>query len=120
LLRGEEKKVWGYPAYQGRTAAIHEVAPDAQHMNSDRNKFKNHVDEEAKRKNRTKSIVIAKAEWPLRILKRVFGFSKSHHLGRMTRPTEVVSKQAEMLHAAINRTRNEAPTPFSTMFIAER
>jgi IS5 family transposase len=34
------------------------------------------VDEEAKHKNTTKAHMRAKAEWPFRILKRVFGFTK--------------------------------------------
>jgi len=34
---------------------------------------KGEVDEEQKRKNRTKSRVRAKVEWPFRFLKRVFG-----------------------------------------------
>ena len=39
LPHGEGKKVWGDVGYQGQTEAIHEAAPDAQDMNSDRNKF---------------------------------------------------------------------------------
>ena len=37
---------------------------------------RNYVDEEGKRKNKTKSKVRAKVEHPFRILKRVFGFTK--------------------------------------------
>jgi len=44
LPHGEEKKVWGDAGYQGQTEAIHAAAPDAQDMNSDRNKFNNYVD----------------------------------------------------------------------------
>lgn len=57
------------------------VAPDAQDMTCRRTKFKGHVDEEARRKNRTKSKVRAKAEWPFRSLKRVFGFTKMRYRG---------------------------------------
>ena len=39
------------------------------------------VDEEEKRKNPTKSRVRAKVEWPFRILKRVFGFTKVRYRG---------------------------------------
>jgi IS5 family transposase len=81
LLHGKEKKVWGDAGYQGQTEAIHEAAPDAQDMTNRRTKFKNYVDEEGKRKNRTKSRVRAKVEWPFRILKRVFGFVKVRYRG---------------------------------------
>jgi IS5 family transposase len=39
------------------------------------------VDEEGKRKNKTKSKVRAKVEHPFRILKRVFGFTKVRYRG---------------------------------------
>ena len=39
------------------------------------------VDEVEKRKNRNKSRVRAKVEWPFRILKRVFGFVKVRYRG---------------------------------------
>jgi IS5 family transposase len=55
LLHGDEKKVWGDAGYQGQTEAIYEVAPKAQDMTSRRTKFKNYVDEEARRKNTTKA-----------------------------------------------------------------
>ena len=51
LLHGEERKVWGDGAYQGQTEAIHGAAPKAQDMTSRRTRYKNYVDEEAKRKN---------------------------------------------------------------------
>jgi IS5 family transposase len=81
LLHGEEKKVWGDAGYQGQTAAIHEAAPQAQDMTNRRVKTKQGVDEDEKRKNRTKSRVRAKVEWPFRILKRVFGFTKVRYRG---------------------------------------
>ena len=81
LLHGEEKKVWGDAGYQGQTAAIHEVAPAAQDMTSRRVRTKAGVDQEQKRRNRTKARVRAKVEWPFRILKRVFGFSKVRYRG---------------------------------------
>jgi IS5 family transposase len=34
LLHGDEKKVWGDAGYQAQTAAIREVAPEAQDMTS--------------------------------------------------------------------------------------
>jgi len=81
LLHGDETKVWGDAGYQGQTEAIHEAAPKAQDMTSRRTKYKNYVDEEAKRKNTTKARVRAKVEHPFRILKRVFGFTKARYRG---------------------------------------
>jgi len=81
LLHGEEKKVWGDAGYQGQTEAIHEAAPQAQDMTCRRVKTKAGVDEEQKRRNRAKSRVRAKVEWPFRILKRVFGYTKVRYRG---------------------------------------
>ena len=82
LLHGEENKVWGDSGYQGQTETIHEAAPKAQDMTNRRVKNgRGEVDEEQKRKNRTKSRVRAKVEWPLRILKRVFGYSEVRYRG---------------------------------------
>jgi IS5 family transposase len=81
LLHGEETKVWGDGGYQGQTKAIKEAAPKAQDMTCRRTKFKNYVDEEASRKNTTKSRVRAKVEHVFRILKRVFGFDKVRYRG---------------------------------------
>lgn len=81
LLHGNEKKVWGDGGYQGQGELIRKVAPDAQDMTCRRTKFKGYVDEEARRKNRTKSKVRAKVEWPFRVLKRVFGFTKVRYRG---------------------------------------
>ena len=81
LLHGDERKVWGDAGYQGQTEAIREAAPKAQDMTSRRTKFKNYVDEEAKRKNTTKARVRARVEHPFRILKRVFGFTKVRYRG---------------------------------------
>ena len=74
-------KLWGDAGYQGQTEAIHEVAPQAQDMTSRRVKTKAGVDEIEKRKNRTKARVRAKVEWPFRIVKRVFGFTKVRYRG---------------------------------------
>lgn len=81
LLHGDEKKVWGDAGYQGQSVAIHAAAPDAQDMISKRVKTKAGVDEEQKRKNRTKARVRSKVEWPFRVLKRVFGFVKVRYRG---------------------------------------
>jgi IS5 family transposase len=50
-------------------------------MTCRRTKFKNYVDEEAKRKNTTKARVRAKVEHPFHILKRIFGFDKVRYRG---------------------------------------
>jgi len=81
LLHGEERKVWGDGGYQGQTEEIKEAAPHAQDMTCRRTKYKNYVDEEAQRKNTTKSRVRAKVEHVFRILKRVFGFEKVRYRG---------------------------------------
>jgi IS5 family transposase len=81
LLHGAETKVWGNGGYQGQTKAIKEAAPKAQDMTCRRTKFKNYVDQEARRKNTTKSRVRAKVEHVFRILKRVFGFDKVRYRG---------------------------------------
>jgi IS5 family transposase len=81
LLHGDEKKVQGDAGYHGQTEAIREAAPQAQDMTSRRVKTKAGVDEAEKRRNSTKARVRAKVEWPLRIVKRVFGFTKVRHRG---------------------------------------
>ena len=81
LLHGDEGKVWGDAGCQGQTEAIREAAPQAQDMTSRRVKTKAGVDQSEKRKNRTKSRVRSKVEWPFRIVKRVFGFTKVRYRG---------------------------------------
>ena len=81
LLHGEEKKVWGDGGYQGQGEAIRAASPQAQDMTCRRTRYKDGVEEKAKRKNRNKSKVRAKVEWPFRILKRVFGFTKVRYRG---------------------------------------
>jgi IS5 family transposase len=81
LLHGDEKKVWGDAGYQGQTEKIREAAPAAQDMTSRRVKTKAGVDEVEKGKNRTKARVRSKVEWPFRILKRIFGFTKVRYRG---------------------------------------
>jgi len=81
LLHGEERKVWGDAGYQGQGEVIREAAPHAQDMTSRRTRYRGGVDEEQRRKNRTKARVRSKVEWPFRILKRVFGFTKARYRG---------------------------------------
>lgn len=81
LSHGEERKVWGDGGYQWQGDVIRAAAPHAQDMTCRRVRFKDHVDEFQKKKNRTKSRVRAKVEHPFRILKRVFGFVKVRYRG---------------------------------------
>ncbi|WP_238324427.1 IS5 family transposase [Pseudacidobacterium ailaaui] len=81
LLHGEERKVWGDGGYQGQSSAIREAAPHAQDMTSRRTRYRGGGDEKQRRKDRTKARVRAKVEWPFRILKRVFGFTKTRYRG---------------------------------------
>jgi IS5 family transposase len=76
LLHDAENKVWGDAGYQGQTEAVRAAASKAQDMTSRRAKYKGGVDEVEYRNNRTKARVRTKKEWPFRILKRVFGFTK--------------------------------------------
>jgi IS5 family transposase len=92
LLHGEEKKVWGDGAYQGHGDVIRQAAPEAQDMTSRRVKYKNYVDEVAKRKNTTKARFRSKVEHAFRILKRTFGFTKVRYRG--------ISKNHQWLCAA--------------------
>jgi IS5 family transposase len=81
LLHGEERKVSGDGGYQGQGEVIREAAPCAQDMTCKRTRYKNHVDELQRKKNRTKSRIRAKVEHPFRILKRIFGFDRARYRG---------------------------------------
>jgi IS5 family transposase len=70
----------------GETAAIkgkprRYIASEAQDLTNQRVKTKQCVDEDEKRKNRTKSRVKAKAEWPFLILNRVFCYKRVRDRG---------------------------------------
>ena len=62
LLHGEETRVWGDQGYVGQTDAIHEAAPRAQDCTHRRYRYKDHIDEVERAKNRTKSSVRSKVE----------------------------------------------------------
>jgi len=81
LLHGEETKVWGNQAYRGQTAAIRQVAPGAQDMTNKRYRYKNHIDEVQKAKNRNKSRVRSKVEHVFGVIKRKFGYVKVRYRG---------------------------------------
>jgi IS5 family transposase len=92
LQHGDEKNVRSDAGYQGQTEAIHEAAPQVRDMTSRRVKTKAGVDEAGKQSNRAKARVRAKAEWPFRIVKRVFGFTKVRY--------RVLKKNHRWLYAA--------------------
>jgi IS5 family transposase len=81
LLHGEETRVWGDSAYQGQTEAIRQHAPKAKDFTNRRYRYRRHVDEVERAKNRTKSRVRARGEHPFHIIKCVFGFVKTRYRG---------------------------------------
>ncbi len=81
LLHGEETRVWGDQGYVGQTEAIHEAAPRAQDCTHRRYRYKDHIDEVERAKNRTKSSVRSKVEHVFQILKLKFGFVKVRYRG---------------------------------------
>jgi IS5 family transposase len=81
LLHGEETKVWGDQAYRGQTEAMQEVAPGAQDMTHKQYRYKDHVDEIERAKNRTKSRVRSKVEHVFGVMKLKFGFVKVRYRG---------------------------------------
>ena len=92
LLHGEETRVWGDQAYRGQSEVIHESAPRAQDCTHRRYRYKNHVDEAERAKNRSKSRVRSKVEHVFQILKLKFGFVKVRYRG--------LKKNANRLFAA--------------------
>ena len=78
LLHGEERKVWGDGGYQGQTEVIRQAAPHAQDMTCRRTRFRNYVDEEARRKNTTKS------RWRWWMYRRAKSHRLTGALGRRT------------------------------------
>jgi IS5 family transposase len=81
LLHGRETRVWGDRAYQGQTAVIRRVAPQAQDWTNRRVRSRGRLDAEAWAKNRTKSKVRAKVEHVIGVIKRIFGFTKVRYRG---------------------------------------
>ncbi len=81
LLHGEETRVWGDQAYRGQREVIHECAPHAQDCTHRRYRYKDHIDEVERAKNRTKSTVRSKVEHVFGVLKLKFGFVKVRYRG---------------------------------------
>ena len=81
FLHGDETKVWGDLAYQGQGDVIRACAPNAQDMTNRRYRRKGKVDEVERAKNKTKSSVRAKVDYPFLVIKRIFGFPKTRYKG---------------------------------------
>lgn len=81
LLHGNETRVWGDRAYQGKREAIREHAPNTQDFTNRRCRWKVEVDETEHARNRTKSRVRARVEHAIGVIKRIFGFVKVRYRG---------------------------------------
>jgi IS5 family transposase len=81
LLHGEETRVWGDQAYRGQTDVIQQCAPRAQDCTHRRYRYKDHIDEVERAKNRTKSTVRSKVEHVFGVMKLKFGFVKVRYRG---------------------------------------
>ena len=82
LLHGEETRVWGDQAYRGQTDVIQQCAPRAQDCTHRRYRYKDHIDEVERAKNRKKSTVRSKVEHVFGVMKLKFGFVKVRYRGR--------------------------------------
>jgi IS5 family transposase len=81
LLHGDETRVWGDQAYRGQSEVIREYAPHAQDFTHRRYRYKHHIDEVEREKNRTKSSVRSKVEHVFAVMKLKFGFVKVRYRG---------------------------------------
>src|SRR6202161_400938 len=89
LLHGEETRVWGDQAYRGQTDDIQECAPRAQDCTHRRYRYKDHIDEVERAKNRTKSTVRSKVEHVFGVMKLKFGFVKLRYRGLKKNATQL-------------------------------
>ena len=80
LLHGEETRVWGDQAYRGQGQVLREHAPQALDLHQ-RYRYKHHIDEVEREKNRTKSSVRSKVEHVFAVMKLKFGFVKVRYRG---------------------------------------
>ncbi len=81
LLHGEETRVWGDSAYAGKGKVIRGHAPKAKDFTNQKGYRSRPLTDEDRAKNRTKSKVRAKVEYPFLVIKRIFGFSKVRYRG---------------------------------------
>ena len=89
LLHGEETRVGGDQAHRGKREVIHECAPHAQDCTHRRYRYKDHLDEVERAKNRTKSTVRSKVEHVFGVLKLKFGFVKVRYRGLAKNPNRL-------------------------------
>lgn len=81
LLHGEETRLWGDSAYQGKGDVITAQSPKALNFTNRRGSNGHPLTDAAQAKNRTKSKVRAKVEHVFRVMKRQFGFVKARYKG---------------------------------------
>jgi IS5 family transposase len=81
LLHGEETRVWGDQAYRGQRDVIQQCVPRAQDCTHRRYRYKDHIDEVERAKNRSKSTVRSKVEHVFGVMKLKFGFAKVRYRG---------------------------------------
>jgi transposase, IS5 family len=81
LLHGKERRVYGDNAYHRQKDLMAQKAPHAKDVTNERWRGKGWEDEDAKRRNRTKSKVRAKVEHVFAVVKRPFGFTKVRYRG---------------------------------------
>lgn len=81
LLHGQETRVYGDQAYKSQGDVIRSKAPRAKDFTNRQCKWKHHIDEAIKAKNRTKSRIRARVEHSIGVIKRVFGFRKVRYRG---------------------------------------
>lgn len=83
LLHGKETRVWGDSAYTGQGDEIRKRAPNAKDF-TNKKAFRNkELSDEQRAKNRIKSGVRAKVEYPFLVIKQIFGFCKVRYRGIM-------------------------------------
>src|ERR1039457_6150129 len=95
LLHGEETRVWGDQAYRGQADVIHESAPRAQDCTHRRYRYKDHIDEVERAKNRTKSTVRSKVEHVFGVMKLKFGFVKVRYRGLAKNANRLFATRSE-------------------------
>ncbi|HFD86415.1 MAG TPA: IS5 family transposase, partial [Gammaproteobacteria bacterium] len=81
LLHGEETRVWGDSAYTGQGEVIRQHAPRAKDFTHKKGNRHQALTDVERVKNRTKSRVRARVEYPFLVLKRIFGFDKVRYRG---------------------------------------
>src|ERR1700726_1794695 len=81
LLHGAETRVWGDQAYRGQGEVLREHAPHALDFTNQRYRYKHHIDEVEREKNRSKSSVRSKVKHVFAVMKLKFGFVEVRYRG---------------------------------------